>query len=632
MRLIGVEITGYRRFEHTGMKLDAPLIAIVGPNEAGKTSLLKALTSFEDDQPIPQEEFTRGISRPSPDATIIRLWYGLDDADRGVIPSLPNAELPARLIVTKLASGVRSYRLDPPINRNAAIRGSVASLLRALVPPVLLDADRGLTSKGVADEVDTDDDDVGSETLASAVAIADAPTGKTLSKAHARLKAATEALRKSEEAPHPETAAIAKLKPRVPPFLWFGERDRVLQSEYDLSLDPTTYSAALLNLSILAGLDLVNLRSSLLDRDYAAAETLLAKANAKLVEAFTAAWGQSAVSVRLRTDETLLRLLVSNSSGAFTTIAERSDGLRTFVALVAFAATRKLGERPILLIDEAESHLHYDAQADIVRVLTRQQIATKVIYTTHSAGCLPEDLGSGIRAIEPLDADRSQMHDSIWMRGPGFGPLILAMGASVTAFSPTRLAVLAEGQSEAILLPTLIREATREPILGYQIAPGIASANSEVIKNFDLEAPRVAYLVDSDLGGKEHQAKLVAAGVPKSHIVALGERWEGLTLEDLLRPELYLGAVNEELATWQPGHKMPVGALAKRGRSASVRAWCNLQGIQPPSKVAVAARVLEMYSGQPLIPASRRPTLAKLHAALKDSLSRSAYERTAGPT
>ena len=68
------------------------------------------------------------------------------------------------------------------------------------------------------------------------------------------------------------------------------------------------------------------------------------------------------------------------------TLEERSDGLRWFAALVAFA--NALEARPIITVDEIETHLHYDAQADLIDVLAAQEFASKVIYTTHSFECL----------------------------------------------------------------------------------------------------------------------------------------------------------------------------------------------------------------------------------------------------
>ena len=44
MRLVSLTLAGYRRFgERTKINLDGKLIALVGPNEAGKTTILEAL-------------------------------------------------------------------------------------------------------------------------------------------------------------------------------------------------------------------------------------------------------------------------------------------------------------------------------------------------------------------------------------------------------------------------------------------------------------------------------------------------------------------------------------------------------------------------------------------------------------
>ena len=67
--------------------------------------------------------------------------------------------------------------------------------------------------------------------------------------------------------------------------------------------------------------------------------------------------------VLLHNDEPILRVMMSNTAGGYSPVAERSDGLRAFVALTSFTAAGADSERkPILLVDEAESHLHYDAK------------------------------------------------------------------------------------------------------------------------------------------------------------------------------------------------------------------------------------------------------------------------------
>lgn len=47
MRLIKAEISGFGRLAGAKVNLDNKVIAVVGPNEAGKTTLLKALAYIE---------------------------------------------------------------------------------------------------------------------------------------------------------------------------------------------------------------------------------------------------------------------------------------------------------------------------------------------------------------------------------------------------------------------------------------------------------------------------------------------------------------------------------------------------------------------------------------------------------
>jgi hypothetical protein len=75
MRLISVELTGLKRFEQTTkINLDGKLIALVGPNEAGKTSILDALGWFGSDEPLPRSEWTRATAPDPNDVAVEALW------------------------------------------------------------------------------------------------------------------------------------------------------------------------------------------------------------------------------------------------------------------------------------------------------------------------------------------------------------------------------------------------------------------------------------------------------------------------------------------------------------------------------------------------------------------------------
>lgn len=58
--LIAFSVEGYRRFvEKTSVKLHGRLIAFVGPNEAGKSSLLKAMAHLNNGAQLESNEHPR---------------------------------------------------------------------------------------------------------------------------------------------------------------------------------------------------------------------------------------------------------------------------------------------------------------------------------------------------------------------------------------------------------------------------------------------------------------------------------------------------------------------------------------------------------------------------------------------
>jgi predicted ATP-dependent endonuclease of OLD family len=295
---------------------------------------------------------------------------------------------------------------------------------------------------------------------------------------------------------------------------------------------------------------------------------------------------------------------------------------------VAFLAQEAYERPPVVLVDEAETHLHYDAQADLVRVFSEQDAAAMVIYTTHSAGCLPLDLGLGVRAVVAEPNDTSKISNSMWELGSGLSPILLAMGASVLAFTRARRAIIGEGASEALLLPTLLKEAVGAAEVDYQIAPGVANASPEAVAELEDEAVAVGYLLDGDKGGRDHAKRLLDAGVPEDRILFLGgSPTSGLTLEDLVSRSVYAAAVNEVFSTWHPDVTYPVSAVATTGRAASLAAWCRRRHIAPPDKKRIAARLLDAKRrdrSRPLVSQAGQGALRKLHADAKRVLDRSA--------
>ena len=127
------------------------------------------------------------------------------------------------------------------------------------------------------------------------------------------------------------------------------------------------------------------------------------------------------------------------------------------------------------------------------------------------------------------------------------------MGAKTLAFFPVRYAVIGEGPTDLILLPSLLREVTGKFSIGFQVVPGLSVASKGEMSLLEQEAPRVLYLVDGDKGGERLAAALEDAGVPPERILRLAPKnRQPCVLEDFISREIYCDSVNEYITNYCP--------------------------------------------------------------------------------
>ena len=97
MELVAFSLEGYRRFaEKTSVKLIGPLVAFVGPNEAGKSSLLRAIASLHEDEPFENADRPR---RTKLEPTLE--WHFKLDDDKEAIRDIEDTAKIERVIVTR---------------------------------------------------------------------------------------------------------------------------------------------------------------------------------------------------------------------------------------------------------------------------------------------------------------------------------------------------------------------------------------------------------------------------------------------------------------------------------------------------------------------------------------------------
>jgi hypothetical protein len=229
-------------------------------------------------------------------------------------------------------------------------------------------------------------------------------------------------------------------------------------------------------------------------------------------------------------------------------------------------------------------------------MLTTFTGVSQVLYTTHSPGCLPPDLGTGVRLVIPdeLKPNESIVAPSFWSqkasaKGFGFLPLLYMLGARSAAFSRLRSALLVEGHTEAILLPSLIREATKVDDLSYQVVPGLSEADDEGLADLNAVAVNVAYLVDGDQGGDGLLVWLETLKTPKSHTNQLPK---GFAVEDLLDPVIYATAINSLAPSPTP---FTITQGGEKTYKAQATEWAKLKKVKLPGPVVVAETILASH-------------------------------------
>ncbi|ROR83232.1 AAA domain-containing protein, putative AbiEii toxin, Type IV TA system [Plantibacter flavus] len=642
MRCIRIEFHGFKRLADTSCNTDGKLIAFLGPNEAGKSSVLEGLDWLTNAElALPSRLRNRSLSATAATDAIVRATFALTDEDREAIGHLPFTNQALRFIVARYADGGLRTGIGPKLLRERGPFDEVRDELErrpdlsdddlppaataglALVSSLVEDPDGDWSEENdgnfdalvdwlrepVVDDVDDDEPQPGESGLD--------PDDLRLAELLVRMKGIL-------QVEHPSRSASRILETRAPDFALFTEADRTLQDSYDLA-DSGIRDAppqALANLLGVAGLDLNRLWEQITEADSGAAFTTERRANERLQAALGPKWRQESIDVQFKVDGSLLRILIveAGEGGANTPINERSDGLRMFVALVAFLAWHSFEVPPILLIDEAETHLHYDAQADLLEVLAADVDATQVFYTTHSPGCLPRDLGTGVRLVSPRNGrrDASELRNDFWTNErPGFTPLLFAMGAGAAAFSAFRRAVLAEGPADMILLPSLIRLATGASDLSYQVAPGLANYRGSGLE-LEETAARVVYLVDGDTGGAKHANWLKEIGIPEGRIFELRSGW---ATEDYVHPDRYLEVINALISS--NANLGPV-ALEDLDReqpiSKAVADWCKAAGVKAPGKTTVASVLIGDQDTLRLSEGAKE-ALVELHEQMQNALT-----------
>lgn len=596
MRLIKARIQNYRSIIDSGeFEIENLKTIMVGPNEAGKTVLLKALQQLNKPEGVQGFEVLRDYPRSKfndidtgkvdpKTVTVVTGYFELEASDKAEIPeefhsckykfykNIDNStnhnliDAPNRLNFKDIKSDLsrfiahldKQYSIENPEEETKKPSTLLQPIINAFVDSTILSAENCKSLKSF---------------IENNYALIEENNEKEESR-YEKLIEQIDLNRKYDE-------VLATLSKRKPVFILFNNYFKVKPSVHlehlatrteQKLLDDQYYDYGNLCLLKLLGFtarELSNLgktqspdindsdalkvyKDKLDTRSYK-----LNAASVRLTEEIKKVWMPNpdrpeADKLKVTADGQYLKVVVEDDIGVDIELDQRSEGFQWLVSffVVFFAEAMDKHKNAILLLDEPGMSLHGLKQRDFRDTITRLAEHNQTIYTTHSPFLVGPDELDLVRVVELKNRkEGTKVHTTISSSDPaGLLPLQEALGYDLaqSLFSQQRNLIL-EGITDYWYIDAsaqLLRDAGIESI-NEKIALVFANSAGKVVYYATIlfaHNLKVAALLDSDAAGDQaaQQENLVHT-LGNKNILRTKDFVSGIAkaeIEDLLRETL----------------------------------------------------------------------------------------------
>ncbi|MFA4974898.1 MAG: AAA family ATPase [bacterium] len=617
------QITMYKNVVDSGRIEVDPLTAIVGKNESGKTTLLRALHKLNPYNPDPytmDREWPRGRRRQrDPKQVVARAWFDLAPEETDALDEIAGNPVGIKEVLVsrdyagdlRLEAGVEPFPeafhpadLDKVAATLPAPAAACGETFVRLAEECLAETKRiigdGRLSALPAARTDHQ------TKLNAAVAQQQPPQGQQQAFVSAYISKLSEAEAALRGTPSIKRKAHEYIVGRLPTFIYMDDYRRfqgrailkqVKERRDKKSLAPE--DETLLMIFRLSGLDLNEevVKGDAPDREQRQYD--MNDASLSLTNLIRDRWRQRRYQVQLRADGQHFFTMVEDDTGVgLIPLEERSKGFQWFFSfdLLFMHESQGTFSGCVLLLDEPGLHLHPEAQRDLLDRMEAYAHGNTLIYTTHLPFLLDLRKPERIRIITDT-TDGVRVEDDLGLTRPdGRLTLEAALGMSArTSYLVSRRNLVVEGVHDYWMVTefsNLFARTGGNPLPeDLHITPAGGASEAAYIATFmigqDLE---VAVLLDSDDEGEKAAAQLVRKWLSRyreRHIDikmvadAMGVPGKRCCIEELFPDEYYLEVVEEvykkQLAAGGVGSLKLVGdkPIAKRLETAFIA-----QGLQ----------------------------------------------------
>lgn len=586
MKLVAFRVQMYKCFLDSGWIDVTPLTVLVGKNESGKTSLLKALHKFDPFKAEPysmDREWPRGRRDIRSDQQVVcTARFELEDAEKKQLTSIIGKEFTEQNIeICRNYAGqlrvLSSAELSPERLSKEVIESTLSSLPKAeekvgqafrqkaqkAYDDVLAVVNGGrfaeLASLAPKQKADM-------QTALSAEQTAERPIEQAYIEEYStRLGEIATRFNKEISA---RKQACEYLTGRLPTLIYMSEYraftgaaqlDQVKQRKDRNQL--TEEDKTLLTIMELSGLNLEKEaeKGNLPDREQRQYD--IDDASATLTNAISERWKQRRYEVQFRADGQLFYTFVKDERDpSLIRLEERSKGFQWFFSfdLMFMYESKGTFKGCVILLDEPGLHLHPDAQRDLLKRMEEYAHDNTLIYTTHLPFMIDLTKPERIRVLSETSQGNVVSDDLTAAQPEAKFVLQAALGMSgSSSYLLSKRNLVVEGVDDYWIINELsnLLKRTGEPALPEDIfiTPAGGASEAAYVATFMIgQKLQVTVLLDSDKAGQEARDALVKKWLTRyqSHsakVLSLGEivgtSSREFAIEDIFPENFYLERV-----------------------------------------------------------------------------------------
>lgn len=589
MRLSKAQVQNFRAIVDSGIvDIQDRVTVLIGKNEQGKTTFLKALASANvgatySPADLPNHMRATLEQREPAEIPVVTLWLTPEPNDKAVAGSLiPSFETIETLKITKFYNASRAIAIirqnapDEPLTFKPPDIGPQRDKFRKLAETLKIkigahserhadfkphfaqaqDLIDGFAKANFESVEQTENLIRTFATGLTSVPGQDAAIQEEFATAIREIEKVQNELRQAFQRDDPQIL-LERLLPR---FIFHSTSTDKIPNEVDIAefvKNPDATSKGMANLCRVAGLTTSKIQELASVADTATKETFEDYYKANASGGINEYWTQESYQVHFRfgTDKMSVSISDSTYSPRIPPL-DRSDGFQWYLSFYAALLSEVSKPQPIVFaLDNPGLELHADGQRDIKRFLEEKLPANaQVIYVTHSPAMIDPFNLEQVRRVElKPDQNGTKVSRLAFKEGSDadlLEPVRSAVGASIaTSLIMNDFNVLVEGAADKPILEGAFAHFHKDRAGRIVVNGSISeSPNSFLVRFYErAKLPFVVY-VDADSAGRDIATQLHSGGLSEQRIVSLSKaiavpQGKDFEIEDIISPDFYHSAV-----------------------------------------------------------------------------------------